>query len=120
MAAKAHKPRQYKTVMNAGKRGARGRGGGRGKSYGETSSNEALATKVGSYLDRMTKKSPGKAVLQAEREHELQELQIKADINNKMDDRFSVMLTNPNCPEDLASDLTLHFKEQLKKRREAL
>ena len=46
--------------------------------------------------------------------------QIKADINNKMDDRFSVMLTNPNCPEDLASDLTLHFKEQLKKRRKAL
>ena len=71
-------------MMNAGKRGARGRGGGRGKSYGETSSNEDLATKVGSYLDRMTKKSPGKTVLQAEREHELQELRIKADIHSRV------------------------------------
>jgi len=103
-ADKAHPPRQYKTMM--------ARKGDNNKREGGD-----LAAKVGSYLEAMTparqppttKEQPGDGMI-------MKRLELEMARDDKMDDRFSAMLTNPNCPAALVESMTAHFMKQLEAR----
>ena len=76
-----------------------------------------LAAKVGSYLEAITDARPppppkqevGEALI-------LKRLELEMARDGKMDDRFSAMLTNPNCPAALVESMTAHFMKQLQDR----
>ena len=98
---KAHPSREYKSVM--ARRGD--------KKDGD------LASKVGSYLDAITdarppppsKQEAGEALM-------MKRLELEMARDDKMDDRFSAMLTNPNCPTALVESMTAHFMKQIQGR----
>ena len=76
-----------------------------------------LAAKVGTYLEAITDARPTPPPKQeVEEALILKRLELGMAMDDKMDDRFSAMLTNPNCPAALVESMTAHFMKQLQAR----
>ena len=102
-AKKAHPSRQYKSLM-ARKDDKKNNGGD-------------LAAKVGSYLEAITgAKAPPTNQQNGDDGLTLTRLELEMARDDKMDDRFFAMLTNPNCPAALVESMMAHFMKQLQDR----
>jgi hypothetical protein len=87
------------------------------KSTRSDADTKDLSAKVGTYLKSLKEKKPTMKDAETRRLEFERDKEIKRELqNDKMDARFSLLLTNPSCPAALVEEMTAHFTRQLKSR----